>query len=85
MRKFLLDTGIVLGYVRGAGYAEYVDKKFDIFANIPLVSVVTRGEIYSLAIQTTGAHPNLTSSMTSYEDFLSSISMKSKLLDVMLR
>ena len=31
MRKFVLDTGIVLGYARGAGYAEYVDKKFDIF------------------------------------------------------
>ena len=51
MRKFLLDTGIVLGYARSAGYAEYVDKKFDIFANIPLVSVVSKGEIYSLAIQ----------------------------------
>ena len=51
MRKFLLDTGIVLGYVRSAGYAEYVDKKFDVFANTPLVSVVSKGEIYSLAIQ----------------------------------
>lgn len=51
MRKFLLDTGIVLGYARSAGYAEYVDQKFDIFANIPLVSVVSKGEIYSLAIQ----------------------------------
>jgi predicted nucleic acid-binding protein len=51
MRKVLLDTGIVLGYARSAGYAEYVDKKFDIFANIPLVSVVSKGEIYSLAIQ----------------------------------
>src|SRR6185295_6558611 len=59
MRKFLLDTGIVLGYVRGAGYAEYVDKKFDIFANIPLVSVVTRGEIYSLAIQNNWSSPKL--------------------------
>ena len=51
MRKFLLDTGIVLGYARSAGYAEYVEKKFDIFANTPLVSVVSKGEIYSLAIQ----------------------------------
>lgn len=51
MRKFLLDTGIVLGYARSAGYAEYVDKKFDIFANTPLVSVVSKAEIYSLAIQ----------------------------------
>lgn len=51
MRKFLLDTGIVLGYARSAGYAEDVDKKFDIFANTPLVSVVSKGEIYALAIQ----------------------------------
>jgi predicted nucleic acid-binding protein len=49
MRKFLLDTGIVLGYARSAGYAEYVDKKFDIFGNTPLV--VSKGEIYSLAFQ----------------------------------
>src|SRR6185437_5762088 len=51
MRKFLLDRRIVLGYARSAGYAEYVDKKFDIFANTPLISVVSKGEIYSLAIQ----------------------------------
>ena len=51
MRNFLLDTGIVLGYARSAGYAEYVDKQFDIFVNTPLVSVVSKGEIYSLAIQ----------------------------------
>lgn len=53
MRKFLLDTGIVLGYVRAAGYAAYVDKRFDVFAhkNISLVSVVSKGEMYSLMIQ----------------------------------
>src|SRR4051794_38087957 len=53
MKRFLLDTGIVLGYARGAGYAHYVDKKFDLSnpLNTPLVSVVTKGEIYSLAIQ----------------------------------
>jgi tRNA(fMet)-specific endonuclease VapC len=50
---YLLDTGILLGYVRGAGYAEYVDRKFGISqpSNIPLVSIVSKGEIYSLAIQ----------------------------------
>ena len=34
MRKFLLDTGIVLGYARSAGYAEYVDTKFDILRTL---------------------------------------------------
>lgn len=53
MAKFVLDTGIILGYVRAAGYAEYVEKKFGLFnpPNIPLVSVVSKGEIYSLAVQ----------------------------------
>src|SRR5947209_5830932 len=53
MQKYVLDTGIILGYVRAAGYAEYVEKKFRLFdpPNIPLISIVSKGEIYSLAIQ----------------------------------
>jgi predicted nucleic acid-binding protein len=53
MEKFVLDTGIVLGYVRGAGYAEYAEKKYRLFnpPNIPLISIVSKGEIYSLAVQ----------------------------------
>jgi hypothetical protein len=53
MAKFVLDTGIVPGYARGVGYAEYVEKNFSPFSppNIPLISVVSKGEIYSLAIQ----------------------------------
>lgn len=55
MQKFVLDTGIVLGYVRAAGYAEYVERKYGLFnpPNIPLISIVSKGEIYSLAIQFT--------------------------------
>jgi tRNA(fMet)-specific endonuclease VapC len=53
MEKFILDTGIVLGYATAAGYAEYVEKKFELFKppRIPMMSVVSKGEIYSLAIQ----------------------------------
>ena len=53
MKKFVLDTGVVLGYIRAAGYAEYVEKKYAPFLppNIPLISVVSKGEIYSLAKQ----------------------------------
>jgi len=53
MQKFVLDTGIILGYARASGYAEYVEKKFGLFSppNIPLISIVSKGEIYSLAIQ----------------------------------
>jgi tRNA(fMet)-specific endonuclease VapC len=53
MEKSLLDTGVVLGYATAAGYAEYVERKFNLFRppNIPMISVVSKGEIYSLAIQ----------------------------------
>ena len=53
MSLFLLDTGIVLGYVRGTGYADYVEKNFRLSQppNVGLISVVTKGEIYSLASQ----------------------------------
>lgn len=53
MQKYLLDTGIVLGYVRAAPYAEYVEKKYGLFdrPNIPLISIVSKGEMYSLATQ----------------------------------
>jgi tRNA(fMet)-specific endonuclease VapC len=50
---YLLDTGILIGYVRGAGYAEYTERKFGPSQppNLPLISLVSKGEIYSLAIQ----------------------------------
>lgn len=53
MATYLLDTGILLGYVRGAGYAEYTERKFGPSQppNVPLISLVSKGEIYSLAIQ----------------------------------
>ena len=53
MQKFVLDTGVILGYVRAAGYAAYIEKKYAPFTppNIPLISVVSKGEIYSLAKQ----------------------------------
>lgn len=51
MNVFLLDTNILIGYIRGAGYAAYVEKKFHLFDpnNISLVSIVTVAEIKSLA------------------------------------
>jgi hypothetical protein len=46
MQKFVLDTGIILGYVRAAGYAEYVEKKYGLFnpPNIPLISIVSKAK-----------------------------------------
>jgi hypothetical protein len=53
MQKFVLDTGAILGYIRAAGYAYYIEKKYAPFTppNIALISVVSKGEIYSLAKQ----------------------------------
>ena len=53
MQKFVLDTGVILGYIRAAGYALYIEKKYAPFTppNIPLISVVSKGEIHSLAKQ----------------------------------
>jgi predicted nucleic acid-binding protein len=50
---YLLDTGIVLGFVRGAAYAAYTERKYSVNQppNVSLLSVVSRGELYSLAIQ----------------------------------
>lgn len=53
MSTYLLDTGLLLGYIRGAGYAAYAEQTYALSQppNVSLVSVVSKGEIYSLAIQ----------------------------------
>jgi hypothetical protein len=44
MQKVVLDTGVILGYIRAAGYADYIEKKYAPFTppNIPLISVVSK-------------------------------------------
>lgn len=53
MSLYLLDTNILVGYIRAAGYAAYVEKKFQLFnpQNISVISIVSVGEIKSLAFQ----------------------------------
>jgi tRNA(fMet)-specific endonuclease VapC len=53
MAKYLLDTGILLGYIRAVDYAKYIEQTFELMAptNISYISIVTVGEIYSLAAQ----------------------------------
>jgi len=50
---YVLDTGILLGFVRGAAYAAYTERKYFVNQppNVSLISVVSKGDIYSLAIQ----------------------------------
>ena len=49
MASYLLDTGILVGYVRGAAFAGYVDKKFapSKAPNVATISVASVAELYS--------------------------------------
>ena len=53
MAIYVLDTGILLGYVRGAPYAKYVDKIYSPIEtpNAACVSAVTVGEILCFPIR----------------------------------
>lgn len=51
MNRYLLDTGILVGYVRGADWAQECNKTFDLSnaSHLVLTSVVTKGEMLALA------------------------------------
>ena len=51
--RFLLDTGILLGIVRDASWSQFMTAKFkpEQTPNMAFISVVSKGEINSLAIQ----------------------------------
>jgi tRNA(fMet)-specific endonuclease VapC len=53
MARFVLDTGMIVGYVRGASFTQFVDKKYQPLEppNVSVISTVSKGEILSLAIQ----------------------------------
>lgn len=61
MNTYVLDTNILVGYIRAANYASYVEKKFQLFSseNISLISIVTVGEIKSLAYQFGWGHKRI--------------------------
>ena len=51
--NYILDTNILLIYLREKQLADIIDKQFQAlsFPNIPIISVVTVGELKSLALQ----------------------------------
>jgi predicted nucleic acid-binding protein len=53
MTKYFLDTGIILGFIRGSDYAKFVEEQYRLFEsqNEAYISIVTVGEILSLSIQ----------------------------------
>jgi predicted nucleic acid-binding protein len=48
---YVLDTNVFVGYVRDTSYSRYIDQKYAPLGrnNIALVSVVTKGELFSCA------------------------------------
>src|SRR5574341_1880876 len=53
MARYILDTGIIVGYLRWAEYAKFVEKKYSPLTspNLPAISIVTHAELQSLALQ----------------------------------
>ncbi len=53
MSSYVLDTNIILGYLREAPYAAYAEKKFNVSdpTNFVVISIVTVAEMYSLAFR----------------------------------
>lgn len=53
MSRYILDTGVLVGYTRRADYAKYIEVKYSVSQppNIAVISVVTAGEMLSLAFQ----------------------------------
>ncbi|MBI4826653.1 MAG: type II toxin-antitoxin system VapC family toxin [Nitrospirae bacterium] len=59
MPTYVLDTNILIGYIRGAAYATYVDRHYAPAKNpnIATVSIASVGEIYSLALRRKWGEP----------------------------
>ena len=53
MARYLLDTGVLIGYLRASPYAQFIDKKFSPLQppNISVISIITVAELRSLALQ----------------------------------
>lgn len=53
MARYVLDTGVLVGYLRASPYAEFIEKQFSPLQppNICAISIVTVAELRSLAIQ----------------------------------
>ncbi len=53
MPTYVLDTNILVGYIRGAPYAAYVDSHYGPTKspNLATVSIASAGELYSFALR----------------------------------
>lgn len=71
MSLYILDTGVLVGYIRGADYAKYIELEYSIAEppNMAVISVVTVGEILSLASQFGWGQRNRNIMQTLLSDF----------------
>jgi len=60
--RFVLDTNIILVYLRDSNTKEFIEKTYTPFdlSNIPIVSVVTLGEIKSIAVRNNWGQKRIT-------------------------
>jgi tRNA(fMet)-specific endonuclease VapC len=49
--RYIMDTGILLGYLRGAPYAESLESEFHLSQSLFVVSIVSIGELYAIALR----------------------------------
>ncbi len=61
--KYLLDTNILLIYLRDQKTKDYIDQTYQPFdlPNIPLISVVSKGELRSIGLRNKWGFPRLRS------------------------
>ena len=48
---YILDTGILMGYLRAAPYAEYLESTFPFSQSFVVTSIVSIGELYAIAFR----------------------------------
>lgn len=90
MNYYLLDTGILLGYMRSAPYAKEAEEKFNLLSNenISVISIVNYAEIYALAVRNnwgTGKQQTLKKLLSSLPIiYINSLSIAEKFIEITL-
>lgn len=72
MKQYLLDTNILLLYIRRDTRFEYIDTHYEPFSlnSTPIISVVTEGELRSIALQREWGVPKIALLETVLKRFL---------------
>jgi len=70
--EYLLDTNIIINYLRKDSYSSQIDKEYAPLSieNTPIISVVTKGEILSLAFRNSWGEKKIDSLNLLLDSFL---------------